>query len=432
MKYQPPFEPSFAGPVDGIYNSNPAAPYKNGSPATGEEGSIPPMEAVDHPMRELTHLIEHSGQTPSHEDLQQVRKAVKKMIEDGTASTSLAGDAVAIWEGLRAGTGVHKIRALVAGTNITLELVEQPAESGEYQIRISATGGGGGGGGEIDLANVGDGAQVYKGMNDDTAELRTIKGANGIAVTQNANDVTVDGSAFGQFFPFFPEIETVDAKLVVTPTTGQVVIAGGQSFIHRGTRRVQTSATDEGLRTFATAASKTYHLRWRWNNGAPAYALLDLANGAYNPGALAEDNPSFDSTYDDMLIARVVTSGGNVPTVTTYENRARLMTTVHMNSDTYDVADGGNKAYGKRYTGTLNWARTPRAWSCTGNFYAALAGAAVVQGGTNIVCDGSIAPAISHSDPPLVTREKFDASVWTDWNATPANFYSMLQFTASA
>ena len=194
MKYQPPFEPSFAGPVDGVYNSNPDAPYVNGNPATGQEGSIPPMEALAHPMRELVHLIEHSGQTPTHEDLEQVRKAIKKMIEDGTRSTSTEGSAVAIWQGLQDGTGIHNIRALLPGTNIEIDLVEQPSGSGEYQIRISAIGSGGSGEGGP-LVNIGDGAQVYKGFNDPNEELRTIKGINGITCTQDANTVVIDGKA---------------------------------------------------------------------------------------------------------------------------------------------------------------------------------------------------------------------------------------------
>ena len=53
------------------------------------------------------------------------------------------GGAVDVYEGMKAGR--HKIRSLMAGTNITLDLIESPASSGEYKIRITSTGGGGGG-----------------------------------------------------------------------------------------------------------------------------------------------------------------------------------------------------------------------------------------------------------------------------------------------
>lgn len=53
------------------------------------------------------------------------------------------GDGTPVYEGLALGR--HKIRSLMAGTNITIDLVESPAASGEYKIRITSTGGGGGG-----------------------------------------------------------------------------------------------------------------------------------------------------------------------------------------------------------------------------------------------------------------------------------------------
>lgn len=358
MKRQPPFLPNFAGPVDGIYNSDPDAPYVNGNPATGEEGSIPPYEAVDHPQKELHHLIAYSGQTPSHQDLEQVRKAIKKMIEDGTVSTPLTGGAVAIWEGLQAVTGFHKIRSLKAGANITIEAVETEPDSGEFQIVISAAGGGGegGGGGGNPLGNVGDGQQIYKGLNAGVEELRTIKGKNGIGVGTNGNVIEVDGAGFGQFFPFFPEVETSDGKLSVTASIGQVIVANGQSFIHRGARRILTNDTLIAARTLATVENKTYHLRWRWNGGSPVYELKDLADVSYNPGGQAEVHASFDTTYDSMLIARVTTNASNVPTVTPLVNKDRLagrFTASFLNT----TPQNGTI---RSWSTTHDWARTPK------------------------------------------------------------------------
>ena len=53
------------------------------------------------------------------------------------------GDGVKIYEGI--GVGRHKIRSLMAGTNVTIDLVESPGGSGEYKVRIASSGGGGGG-----------------------------------------------------------------------------------------------------------------------------------------------------------------------------------------------------------------------------------------------------------------------------------------------
>jgi hypothetical protein len=193
VKYQPPFLESFGSvPVNGIYNTDPNASYVNGNPATGEPGSIPPFEAVEHVMRELVHLIVWSGQTPSHTDLEQVRKALKGYVE--AAVVSNAGG-TPIYEGMTSEDKPrHKIRPLIAGSNITFDLVENPVGSGRYGLRINAASAGGGGG-SVPLENVGTGAQVYKGFDGTNDELRSIKGINGITVTQDTNEIVVNGAA---------------------------------------------------------------------------------------------------------------------------------------------------------------------------------------------------------------------------------------------
>ena len=114
--------------------------------------------------------------------------------------------------------------------------------------------------------------------------------------------------------PIFPDVQNVDGRIGVTaPSTGTVRLAGGVEFLHRGIFRVTTTQTD-----FATDASKTYHLRWNPDDG---FVLRDLASGSYNPGTLSESNVAFDSTYSDMLIARVVTNSSNVATITTLANK---------------------------------------------------------------------------------------------------------------
>lgn len=116
-------------------------------------------------------------------------------------------------------------------------------------------------------------------------------------------------------FPIYPEIKTGGGYFTVSAITGQVTIDAGQQFVWRGGILHNTTDTVVGDRQFATVANKTYHLRWRYNGGTPIYQLLDLADISYNPSAGSETATGFDSNYDDMLIARVVTNGANTPTV---------------------------------------------------------------------------------------------------------------------
>lgn len=124
--------------------------------------------------------------------------------------------------------------------------------------------------------------------------------------------------------PIFPEVLTADGRINVTsPGSGAVVVPTGVQYVHRGIRLLTTSDLLEAERSFATAASKVYHLRWR---PAPInFGLFDLADAAYNPSSLADEDASFDSTYDDMLVARVVTNASNVATITNLANKTRFI-----------------------------------------------------------------------------------------------------------
>jgi hypothetical protein len=163
--------------------------------------------------------------------------------------------------------------------------------------------------------------------------------------------------------PIFPEVLNTDGRIVVTsPAAGAVRLPGGVDFLHRGIFTLTTAQAD-----FATAASKIYHLRWDKTNG---FRLRDLADAAgYNPSAFAETNAAFDSTHDDMLIARVVTNASNVATITNLANKDRLYADGNSgvigptefddsaNDPNALVATLGNSL---RRT-AVNWARRPRA-----------------------------------------------------------------------
>lgn len=154
--------------------------------------------------------------------------------------------------------------------------------------------------------------------------------------------------------PFFPDVLTDDGKIAVTtPQSGKVRVPAGVTFQHRGIYRVTTVETD-----FTTDASKTYHLRW---NPADGFALKDLASGTYNPTSAAENNVAFDSSYDDMLVARVVTNSSNIATITNLAN-SNVLTRQTLVQGTDGDKVGANLA-NWRYTSLLGWGRTPTTYA---------------------------------------------------------------------
>lgn len=157
--------------------------------------------------------------------------------------------------------------------------------------------------------------------------------------------------------PIFPEIMESGNILATTATTGQVVINAAQEWRHRGHRVINTSDTLAAARTFATVASKTYHLLATVVSGAVTYSLVDrTALGA------AEADEQYDSTFDTMLIAKVVTSAGNVPTVTALINKHRLAARGELLFSAI-AWDGDLVAPSALTSGTttdLNWARRPQ------------------------------------------------------------------------
>lgn len=158
--------------------------------------------------------------------------------------------------------------------------------------------------------------------------------------------------------PIYPYVSTNGGVFLLSTVSGQISIPDGTTFVHRGS--TQHLASDYDLateRTFATVANKTYHLRWQYNAGTPIFVLKDLASAGYNPGALDEDDQSFDSTYDDMLIAKVVTNGSNDLTVTALKNLHQLSYEELMTG--VSVANPGANLASFDFDATLNWARTP-------------------------------------------------------------------------
>lgn len=68
MKYVPPY---------GRETEGDSAQYVNGDPSTGIQGSIPPANAFEHPMREIVGVVDKSVIEPSELDLLQMAKAIR-------------------------------------------------------------------------------------------------------------------------------------------------------------------------------------------------------------------------------------------------------------------------------------------------------------------------------------------------------------------
>lgn len=154
--------------------------------------------------------------------------------------------------------------------------------------------------------------------------------------------------------PIFPEWQTSDGTINLTsPANGTIRLPGGLDFVHRGIYLISTVQTD-----FNTAASKTYHLRWNPTDG---FTLKDLANLTYNPTSAAESDPGFDTRYDDMLVARIVTNAANVPTMTPLVNKHRLVKMGIQNKTIVRQTTAGQGGWVGAFDPIpLVWARTPQ------------------------------------------------------------------------
>lgn len=84
MKYQPPFVYGATPGAPGIHNASVDASYVNGDPALGQEGSYCPVEAWEHPQREIVAAIVAAGLTPDHAVLTQLRQAIARSASGGT------------------------------------------------------------------------------------------------------------------------------------------------------------------------------------------------------------------------------------------------------------------------------------------------------------------------------------------------------------
>lgn len=190
------------------------------------------------------------------------------------------------------------------------------------------------------------------GSNSDLTQLR--QAIIAIIASQTGGGNTEDYLLISQAstrLPIFPTIEnTANAVNCVSPGVGICRVPAGVNVTYRGVKVVTTVETDLSL-----SASKIYHIRMGIDGTISA---KDLADSAYNPDTDAETDSRFDSTYDDLLIARAVTNSSNVVTITNLVNKHELKDVKVLQGD--DPQDVSGLYPNFRFQTSYNWGRTPQ------------------------------------------------------------------------
>jgi len=265
---------------------------------------------------------------------------------------------------------------------------------------------------EAEMKAIQDAGGISGTEGDDTTVLQAILALiNAAAGGGETSDYVLFSQAQARL-PIFPEVTTNNGVIAVTaPSTGTVRVPASATILHRGIRTYTTAETD-----LSTTASKTYHLRWNPTDG---FALKDLADTGYNPTVAAETNAAFDSSYDDMLVARIVTNSSNVATITNLVNKDRLFSSTRQ-TGTPTSLGAGTLAYSA--TETVNWARAARLQAVSGSVQADMSPAA------------SMDHIASWVDNIVVTRYSAAARVRTDWQtgATSPSSSAYLDFSLGA
>ncbi|MBL4731498.1 MAG: hypothetical protein JKY82_02715 [Rhizobiaceae bacterium] len=186
----------------------------------------------------------------------------------------------------------------------------------------------------------------------------------------------------------FPEIETADAKLAIGDNNdGTLFIGGAQTWLLRGVFRFSSDDTNLADRTVTTVANKTYHVRWHAPGTGAAAPIETYPYGRFElvdmtAAAPPEGDSSYDTTYDNMLVARIVTDGANASTITTFINRASLSFSANLAKAPSYL---GSSAWRADFSADLNWSRSPKVWSFSGAVYCNAPGSGnYVLGGANI------------------------------------------------
>lgn len=138
--------------------SDPDAPYINGDPSIGRQGSIPPAAAFEHPMREIVAVIDKNGLVRSDTDLMQMMKGIRSQranyVEDTGSANNLS---VALDPALGSYTIGLPIRVKVHTTNTGGATID----AGAGRVAIKKMNGGGTAAGDLPAGGIAE--LVYDG-----------------------------------------------------------------------------------------------------------------------------------------------------------------------------------------------------------------------------------------------------------------------------
>ena len=268
---------------------------------------------------------------------------------------------------------------------------------------------------DAELAAILDEGGITGTEEDDTGVLQAIQALIAAATGGGDTSQFVLFSQAQARLPIFPEVTTNNSVIAVTDLgTGNIRIPASATILHRGIRTYTTVQTD-----IATTLSKTYHLRWNPTDG---FSLKDLADTGYNPTVAAETNAAFDSTYDDMLVARIVTNSSNVPTITPLVNRDRLNSSGLTNAPGPFTIGGGDQSVTTTFdVATLNWARAPK-----------FIGLNAVVGANSTSSIGGLDGVANHITSQSVDRYKVSITILSDFIGSTSGHYANARWSFAA
>ncbi len=266
-----------------------------------------------------------------------LRRATRGMgVSDDTASDDLLLEAIKRGATLRnVGVGYdvyqgqdaskqHLIRKLAAGSNVTITEVESP--SGEFALRIAAASGGGGGGDTV-LVNVGDGADVYKGINlDDEEELRGIKGLAPLAIAVNGDniDVKLDGTAYTLLLRNANSAGASAFETIISLTNEPSPALADKLLLGKAANGAFRSVSVEALRG-STGLFAKGRIRIRYDGGTGTWELVsttDVIGGAFSLSGTVTRVLTFTLTTGRSNTVYSVEQRINGAAMTTFVTRA--------------------------------------------------------------------------------------------------------------
>lgn len=184
------------------------------------------------------------------------------------------------------------------------------------------------------------------------AVVALIEAATGSGATENY----VQFGQLASTMPVYPEVvSTSGAVNVISPTSNQLQVPSGVVIRHRG---LKDYTTDE-VNLTELDHSSIYHIRWSPTGGVHGTVVAkNLADTEYNPDSDPETHSKFDSTFDDVLLARAVSNSSGAFTITNLVNRANLEAHESVVGQNWETPKTNTARADLSYT--YNWARTPR------------------------------------------------------------------------